>query len=81
MRTSVLSHRQKTNRSRETATIGPRSYREAKCEFERNYLIELLVWARGNVKKAADRANRDRKGLYILMAKHGLNPLLFREKD
>jgi len=57
---------------------GPLSYSEAKAVFERQYLAELLQWAKGNVKLAADRACRDRKGLYVLMSKHGIDPKLYR---
>jgi DNA-binding NtrC family response regulator len=56
----------------------PVSYREAKAFFEKEYLENLLKWANGNVQKAARRADRDRKGLYILMAKYGINPARHR---
>ncbi len=61
------------------STDGPIPYREAKANFEKEYLIELLRWSDGNVKRAAQRARRDRKGLYILMNKHGIDPILFRK--
>ncbi len=58
----------------------PMTYREAKALFETEYLTNLLRWANGNVKRAAEQAGRDRKGLYILMDKHGISPQDFRPK-
>ncbi len=59
----------------------PLPYRTAKSAFEKAYLTELLTWAKGNVKRAAEQAGRDRKGLYILMTKHGLHPMVFRKRN
>lgn len=58
----------------------PLPYREAKAIFEKKYLSDLLTWANGNVKRAAEQAGRDRKGLYVLMAKHAINPSEFRKR-
>lgn len=58
--------------------LSPLPYNEAKANFERNYLDELLRFARGNVKMAAEIAGRDRKGLYVLMDKHGIQPSRYR---
>ena len=58
----------------------PLPYRDAKAIFEKKYLTDLLTWANGNVKRAAEKAARDRKGLYILMSKHGINPADFRKR-
>jgi len=58
--------------------LSPLSYSEAKANFERQYLDELLRVARGNVKMAAEIAGRDRKGLYVLMDKHGIRPAQYR---
>ncbi|MBN1296097.1 hypothetical protein JXA80_04905 [bacterium] len=60
--------------------VDPVPYREAKAKFEKAYLSDLLGWANGNVKRAAEQAGRDRKGLYILMAKHGIEPATFRKR-
>ncbi|MGB3975919.1 MAG: hypothetical protein WBM02_02975 [bacterium] len=57
----------------------PDPYRVAKASFEKAYLTELLTWSKGNVKRAAEQAGRDRKGLYVLMSKHGLHPISFRK--
>ena len=56
----------------------PLPYRIAKSEFEKEYLENLLRWANGNVQRAAQKADRDRKGLYIMMAKYGINPARYR---
>jgi DNA-binding NtrC family response regulator len=58
----------------------PPPYRIAKAAFEKAYLTELLTWSGGNVKRAAEQAARDRKGLYVLMNKHGLQPMVFRKR-
>ncbi|MBN1296243.1 hypothetical protein JXA80_05645 [bacterium] len=58
--------------------LSPLPFLEAKANFERQYLDELLRFARGNVKLAAEIAGRDRKGLYILMEKHDIRPSHYR---
>ena len=57
----------------------PMTFREAKDNFEREYLDQLLRFTRGNVKLAAEIAGRDRKGLYVLMEKHGIRPMMYRQ--
>lgn len=54
------------------------SYSDAKDQFERNYLLELLRVTEGNVTKAAKIAKRNRTEFYKLLSKHGLEPGLFR---
>jgi two-component system response regulator GlrR len=54
------------------------SLAEAKNEFERNYLIQVLKQARGNVTKAAKSARRNRTDFYKLMARHNLQPSQFK---
>ncbi|MCD4654696.1 hypothetical protein K8T06_12290 [bacterium] len=58
----------------------PIPYRAAKAIFEKKYLSDLLTWSGGNVKRAAEQAGRDRKGLYILMSKHGIYPATYRKR-
>ena len=52
------------------------SYRQAKeqwvNDFERRYVAWLLREAKGNISRAARRAEMDRKYLYKLKKKHGL---------
>ncbi len=73
-----------SSQSRQTVNPGltkmPPPYRVAKAAFEKAYLTELLNWSGGNVKRAAEQADRDRKGLYVLMNKHGLQPMSFRKR-
>lgn len=56
----------------------PLPFNDAKANFEKQYLDELLRFVKGNVKLAAEIAGRDRKGLYVLMDKHGIRPAQYR---
>lgn len=47
---------------------------EAKEEFERNYLKELLALAGGNISRASQMAGRYRADFYKLLRKYGLHP-------
>lgn len=58
--------------------LTPMTFREARDQFERQYIDELLRYSKGNVKLAAEIAGRDRKGLYIIMDKHGISPSCYR---
>lgn len=59
-----------------------RRFRDLKREvvesFERQYLTELLRAHRGNLAAAARQAGMDRKNLWALARKHGIDPLNFR---
>lgn len=55
-----------------------KSLAEAKNEFERAYLIQVLKQAKGNVTKAARSARRNRTDFYKLMARHDLQPSHFK---
>jgi two-component system, NtrC family, response regulator GlrR len=54
--------------------------RDAKESFEREYLVQLLELSHGNVSQAAKTAGKYRADFYVLLRKHGLNPMDFREK-
>jgi len=54
------------------------SFTDARTRFERDYLVNLLKIADGNVADAARLAERNRTEFYRLMQKHGLTPGLFR---
>lgn len=58
----------------------PMSFKEAKDHFERQYIDQVLRFTKGNVKLAAEIAGRDRKGLYVIMEKHGIRPMMYRLK-
>ena len=53
---------------------------DARREFERDYLIRLLQTTVGNVAHAARVAQRNRSEFYKLLARHGLNPITFKQK-
>ncbi|MCG8320387.1 MAG: hypothetical protein MI921_12855, partial [Cytophagales bacterium] len=54
-------------------------FAEARDEFERDYLIELLRMTCGNVTRAAKLARRNRSEFYKLLNKHRLEALQFRQ--
>jgi two-component system response regulator GlrR len=54
------------------------SFDEARDEFTRNYLAQLLQLTRGNVTQAAKLAGRNRTDFYKLLAKHELSPESFK---
>jgi two-component system response regulator GlrR len=53
-------------------------YKEAKEEFEKEYLAQLIDMAQGNVSKASKLAGKYRADLYDLLRKHNLDPASFR---
>jgi two-component system response regulator GlrR len=57
---------------------GPMAFKDAKTEFERQYLIHLMEITEGNVSQAAKLAGKYRADLYELLKKHDLDPEGFR---
>jgi two-component system response regulator GlrR len=55
------------------------SLKEAREEFERAYLVQVLTTAKGNVSRAAELAGRYRAEFYKLMRKHALDPGAFKD--
>ncbi|MEL6447966.1 MAG: sigma 54-interacting transcriptional regulator [Pseudomonadota bacterium] len=55
------------------------SFSEARDEFTRNYLSQILQITGGNVSQAARLAKRNRTDFYKLLARHDLNPDTFKE--
>jgi two-component system, NtrC family, response regulator GlrR len=53
--------------------------RAARDAFERQYLVEVLRRASGNVSAAAKLAGRNRTDLHDLLRKHGLSAASFKE--
>ena len=56
------------------------AFDDARREFEREYLARLLETTAGNVAHAARVAQRNRTEFYKLLAKHGLDPVSFKQK-
>jgi len=54
------------------------SFSEARDEFTRNYLSQILQITSGNVSQAARLAKRNRTDFYKLLARHELNPDSFK---
>ncbi|HSE12598.1 MAG TPA: response regulator [Rudaea sp.] len=55
------------------------SFDEARDEFTRGYLVQLLQIAQGNVSQAARMAKRNRTDFYKLLTKHDLKPEEFKD--
>ena len=56
-----------------------KSLKDAKQDFEKNYLIELITLTKGNVTEAAKLAGKYRADLYELLKKYKMNPADFRK--
>jgi len=54
------------------------SFSDARDEFTRNYLSQILQITMGNVSQAARLAKRNRTDFYKLLARHDLNPDTFK---
>lgn len=53
--------------------------REAREEFEKKYLIELLRKCSGNIKLVSQKSKMDRKAIFTKMEKHGLKKEDFKK--
>ncbi len=56
------------------------SFCDARDEFTRNYLSQILQITTGNVSQAARLAKRNRTDFYKLLARHELNPDQFKTR-
>jgi len=56
------------------------SFSEARDEFTRNYLSQILQITMGNVSQAARLAKRNRTDFYKLLSRHDLNPDTFKTR-
>ena len=56
------------------------SFSDARDEFTRNYLSQILQITGGNVSQAARLAKRNRTDFYKLLARHDLNPDVFKDR-
>jgi len=61
-------------------TVQLPSFQEARDQFERDYLANLLKMTAGNVSQAARIAQRNRTEFYKLLNRHHLNAEAFREE-
>jgi two-component system response regulator GlrR len=59
-------------------STGIPTFRKAKAEFERNYVMQVLQETGGKVAAAARLADKDRKDFYDLMRKHRITPDEYR---
>ena len=64
----------------ETRSVRFKSFKEAKQEFEKNYIANVLRITQGNVAEAARLAKKDRKDFYNVMRKHLIRSKAYREK-
>lgn len=60
---------------------GIRTYAEAKQQFERDYLVQLLKITNGQVSEAARLAGRNRTEFYRLLQRNHLTPGMFKRND
>ncbi len=66
-----------------TLGVGPArlpSFDEARDEFTRNYLSQILQITGGNVSQAARLAKRNRTDFYKLLSRHSLTPDEFKQR-
>ena len=56
------------------------SFTDARDEFTRNYLSQILQITTGNVSQAARLAKRNRTDFYKLLSRHDLNPDQFKSR-
>ncbi|HUF72993.1 MAG TPA: sigma 54-interacting transcriptional regulator [Gammaproteobacteria bacterium] len=75
--TRVISPEQVRSALGEQANALP-SFSQAREEFTRNYLSQLLQVTEGNVSQAARLAKRNRTDFYKLLGRHQLNPEHFK---
>ncbi|MEM7082351.1 MAG: sigma 54-interacting transcriptional regulator [Pseudomonadota bacterium] len=76
-RTPVISVELVQDSLGEHATVLP-SFTDARDEFIRNYLSQLLKMTGGNVSQAARMAKRNRTDFYKLLSRHQLDPEVFK---
>ena len=64
----------------ESLPAGFPTFRDAKRNFERDYIRQAMERSGGNVTRAARVAGKDRKDFYDLMRRHGLQAQVFRQR-
>ena len=63
-----------------TSDIGLKPLTEAKEDFERTYLRNVLQMTGGNISRAAQFAGRYRADFYKMLKKYGLHPSMLKER-
>ena len=63
-----------------SSDIGLKPLTEAKEEFERSYLRNVLQMTGGNISRAAQFAGRYRADFYKMLKKYGLHPSMLKER-
>ena len=64
-----------------TSDIGLKPLTEAKEDFERTYLRNVLQMTGGNISRAAQFAGRYRADFYKMLKKYGLHPSMLKERS
>jgi len=64
---------------RDVEGMGLKPFKQAKEEFERDYLERLIELTDGNVSRAAELSHKYRADLYELLKKYELNPADYRK--
>jgi two-component system response regulator GlrR len=62
----------------QSTTADPASYREAKAQFERTYIEDLLQVHHGNISKAALAAHKNRRAFWELIRKYHIDVASFK---
>jgi len=76
--TPIIPVKQVEKALKEKAALLP-GFQEAREQFEREYLVELLQRVNGNVSQAARLAKRNRTEFYKLLKRHHLEPARFKQ--
>jgi len=76
--TKNIIHEDLILQSRDIKTNELKPLKAAKEDFEKNYIIQLFEFTKGNVSKAAKLAGRYRADLYDLLKKYDMKPADFR---
>lgn len=61
--------------------LPPPTFAQARDDFTRAYLTQLLQITGGNISQASRMAERNRTEFYKLLARFGLNPALFKSES
>lgn len=76
--TPIIPVKQVEKALKEKSALLP-GFQEAREQFEREYLVELLQRVNGNVSQAARLAKRNRTEFYKLLKRHHLEPARFKQ--